>query len=390
MRFDDRGSMLITTLFTIIVLATLLTTASFLFTSGTRSARATTASLQAHYLAEMAIDKAIKQLRGDWDNVTPQGLTSVYDGAQVLLGQYKFTISVPAPSKRVIEGEGVAATKTKKVVVELQRNRGFPPIFRNALASNTDLELTGNSRVYSSNENKAKGNVYGHRRISLKGNTSVTGSVSSALTGGITVQGNVSIGGGRFAGPDYRQDIPTIEEAQRKAWEDKAKTGTIYTGGLIYNGNQTITFGNVYINGDLTLNGNSNITLGDDVVIYVRGKVKINGNASIKGQGIIVSEGIIDLTGNMSHQLNQPANIAFVSLSSDESKVTGNGEVTGVFFAPNGSLKIAGNSRIFGAVVAHHIDFTGNADIKYNADLMDSEITWNPSRLFQMSKWREN
>lgn len=389
MRFNDRGSMLITTFFTVIVLATILTAASFLFTSGTRNARATTASLQAHYLAEMAVEKAIKQLRENWSNVTPSGLINVYDTSNILVGQYRFTLATPSPNKRVIEGEGVTPVRTKKVVVEIQKNRGFPPIFRNALASSTNIELTGNSNVYSSNENKAKGNVYGHGSISLKGNTSVTGSVASALVDGIATKGNVSIGGGIFAGPEYRQEIPTIDESLRQAWEDKARTGTTYSGGLTYNGNQNITLGNTYIGGDLTLNGNSNITLGDDVVIYVKGSVKINGNASIKGQGIIVSEGIIDLTGNMSHQLNQPANIAFVSLSSKESKITGNGEIAGVFFAPNGILKIAGNSQIFGAVVANQIDFTGNADIEYNADLMDSDVTWNPSRLFQMNKWGE-
>lgn len=391
MKFDDRGSMLITTFFTVIALATILTAASFLFTSGTRNARATTASLQAHYLAEMAVEKAIKQLRENWDNVTPSGSIGVYDASNTLIGQYRFAFSTPKPNQRIINGEGIANNRTKKVTVEIQRNKGFPPIFRNALASNTKINLSGSSRVYSSNENKAKGNVYGDKEVELHGGQKleITGSVISAQENGIKVKGNISIGGGTFAGPDYWQEIPTIDEPLRKAWEDKARTGTTYSGGLTYDGNQNVTLGNAYINGDLTLNGNSNITLGDDVVIYVKGKVKINGNASIKGQGIIISEGIIDLTGNMSHQLNQPANIAFVSLSSGESKITGNGEIAGVFFTPNGILKIAGNSQIFGAVVAKQIDFTGNADIKYNADLMDSDVTWNPSGLFQMNRWGE-
>ncbi|MGC8777437.1 MAG: DUF7305 domain-containing protein [Candidatus Caldatribacteriaceae bacterium] len=390
MRYDDeRGSMLILVIFTVAALATILTAAASLFTSGTRSARATTASLQAHYLAEMAVEKAIKQLQENWNNVTPSSLTDVYDSGNTFLGQYRFTFSTPAPDKRINEGKGTVANHTKELIVEIQNNKGLPPIFRNALASNTDIDLTGNSRIYSSNEKKAKGNVYGHQKITVKGNTSVSGSVSSALIGGITIQGNVSIGGGTFAGPQYAQTIPTISEDLRKSWEDKAKTGTIYAGGLTYNGNNNVNFSNTYINGDLTLNGNSTITLENDVVIYVKGKVKITGNASIKGQGIIVSEGIIDLTGNMSHQLNQPANIAFVSLSDLESKITGNGEITGVFSAPNGTLKIAGNSQIFGSVVAHKIDFTGNADIKYNADLMDSDITWNPSKTLQMNQWKE-
>jgi hypothetical protein len=378
---------MITTLFTVLALVTLLVAASLLFTGGSRNARATVVTLQAHYLAEMGVEKAIQQLRGDWDNVTPQNPANVYEG-NVLVGQSGFSIQI-AGSKRRIIGKGIVAGRKKEVLVELERSAGFPPIFRNALASSTDIELTGNSRVYSSNESKAKGNVYGHQRISLKGNTRVTGSVSSALAGGVTTWGNVYIGDGVFAGPQYYQEIPMISETLRKAWEDKAKTGTVYPGGLAYNGNNNVVLSNTYINGDITINGNSTITLGDDVVIYVKGKVKINGNASIKGQGIIVSEGVVDLTGNMSHQLNEPANIAFVSLSSGESKITGNGEITGVFFVPQGTLKIAGNSRIFGAVVANFIDFTGNADIKYNADLMESDVTWNPLKVLQIKKWEE-
>lgn len=389
MLMENRGSVLLTTIIVVLLLAMILVAASFLFISGTREARLNVALAQAHYLAEAGIEYAIEQLRQDW-NWSPSSNPIPFPQAAPL-GTFEISVSSGSQTRQ-IRSKGtviVGLRKVEKVVtVEIQR-AGFPPIFNNALASSTDIDLVGNSRVYSSNENKAKGNVYGHRRISLRGNTTVTGSVYSALENGVTRLGNAEVKGGIFAGPQYFQEIPTVGENLRQAWEDKAKSGTIYLNDVSYSGNVRVSFGNVYINGDLTITGNAEIVLADDVVVYVKGKVKIAGNTSIRGQGIIVSEGVLDITGNMSHQLNQPASIAFVSLSSGESKITGNGEVTGVFFVPQGTLKIAGNSFIFGAVVAHKIDFTGNAEIKYNADLMDSSVTWDPLRALKIKKWDE-
>jgi hypothetical protein len=91
----------------------------------------------------------------------------------------------------------------------------------------------------------------------------------------------------------------------------------------------------------------------------------------------------------MEHVLNQPASVAFVSLSDGESTINGNGEVTGVFFAPNGTIKIAGNSQIFGSVVGEEIKFTGNADIVYNVDLLDNPPPLNPNGVFRLTHWEE-
>uniref|UniRef100_A0A7V3YKB7 DUF7305 domain-containing protein n=1 Tax=Candidatus Caldatribacterium californiense TaxID=1454726 RepID=A0A7V3YKB7_9BACT len=387
----DKGSVLLITIVVVLALATVLTAASFLFIGGTQEARLNVASVQAHYLAEAGIEYAIEQLIQNW-NWSPPASPISFPPNAAPLGTFKIFVSSNSQTKRIIQSTGTVTIGRKRVertvTVDVQR-AGFPPIFNNALASSTDIDLTGNSRIYSSNERKAKGNVYGHERISLKGNVEITGSVSSALENGVTIKGNVKVGEGIFAGPQYFQEIPTVEESLRQSWEDKAKTGTIYSSGLSYSGNVSVNLGNAYINGDLTITGNASISLADDAIVYVKGKVKITGNASIRGQGIIVSEGVIDVTGNMSHQLDQPASIAFVSLSSDESKITGNGEVTGVFFVPQGTLKIAGNSCIFGAAVAYRIDFTGNAEIKYNADLMDSNVAWDPLRVLRVNKWDE-
>jgi cytoskeletal protein CcmA (bactofilin family) len=387
----DKGSVLLITVLVVLALATVLTAASFLFVGGIQEARLNVASAQAHYLAEAGIEYAIEQLVHNWNWSPPTGPIS-FPPNSASLGTFKISISSNSQTERTIQSTGTVTTGRKSVertvTVDVQR-AGFPLIFNNALASSTDIDLTGNSRVYSSNERKAKGNVYGHKRISLKGNVEITGSVSSALENGVTIKGNVEVGEGIFAGPQYFQEIPTVEEHLRQSWEDKAKTGTIYSSGLSYSGNVSVNLGNAYINGDLTITGNASISLADDAIVYVKGKVKITGNASIRGQGIVVAEGVIDVTGNMSHQLDQPASIAFVSLSSDESKITGNGEVAGVFFVPWGALKIAGNSYIFGAAVAYRIDFAGNAEIKYNADLMDSNVTWDPLRVLRVNKWYE-
>ncbi len=386
----DRGSLLITTLMVISVLAVLLVGASFVMIGGNRQTRLALLSLQAHYLAEAGVDYALDELKSNWSYTVTDYEVSFPKGN--ILGVFSLRIT-PHPEKKrikVIQSEGRVSGHAKRITVEVERRSSLPAIFRNALASATDIDLAGSSHIKSSNPGKAKGNVYGHRRITLGGNVTVRGAVYSAMSGGILTRGSIHIEDGTFAGEDYRQEIPSVSESLRASWKDKARSGTQYSQGLRVSGNTTLQLNNTYINGDLDLTGNVDIVLGDDVVIYVKGKVKMTGNSSIRGQGIIVSEGVIHLTGKLSHVLNQPANIAFVSLSEGESKITGNGEVTGVFFVPRGRVKIAGNSSIFGSVVAHEIDFTGNAQITYNADLMDGDITWNPAKPLSMVRWEEN
>ncbi|MDI3531305.1 MAG: hypothetical protein PWP60_1154 [Candidatus Atribacteria bacterium] len=381
----EHGSVMVAVLALVGAVAIILGAASTLTTSGYRKALIAARQLQALYAAEAGIEDFLYKKNNGIDIST----NKVGEEESNYVFQIEdFTFKYPKIPSDTMDFVGISSGIAKTITCNFEEEPSMPAVFRNALASETDLELTGNSLIRSSDENKIHGNVYAHHDIEAKGNTYISGAAISAY-GTVTIRGNATIEQGILEGEAYYQEIPEVTEEMRITWMNKAQSGTNYSDDLTYSGNNNLNLSNTFIDGNLHLTGNTHITLENNAVVYIRGNLHINGNASVKGQGIFIVEGTITLNGNMEHVLNQPASVAFVSLSDGESTINGNGEVTGVFFAPNGTIKIAGNSQIFGSVVGEEIKFTGNADIVYNVDLLDNPPPLNPNGVFRLTHWEE-
>lgn len=382
----NQGSVIVAVLALVGAVAIILGTTSTLTTSGYRKALLTARQLQALYAAEAGIEDFLYKR----NNGIELSEGKIGEDADNFIFQIEnFTFKYPKIPASTMNFIGISSGVTKTITCTFEEEPSMPTVFRNALASETNLELTGNSLIKSSDEDRMHGNVYAHQNINAKGNTYVSGYAISAY-GTVSIRGNATIEQGILEGEMYYQEIPEITPEAQEAWMEEAQSGTNYSDDLVYSGNNNLSFDDTFVDGNLHLTGNTSILLEDDAVIYVKGNLKINGNASVQGQGIFIVEGTITINGNMEHVLNQPASVAFVSLSEEESKINGNGEVTGVFFAPNGTIKIAGNSQIFGSVVAEEIKFTGNADITYNVDLLDNPPPLDPHGVFRLTHWEEN
>ena len=61
--------------------------------------------------------------------------------------------------------------------------------------------------------------------------------------------------------------------------------------------------------------------------------------------------------------------LQFVYAGTGEIKMTGNSGSAATFYAPNALFSLSGNSGVFGSVLAHRIDNSGNADIHYDKRL---------------------
>ena len=247
------------------------------------------------------------------------------------------------------------------------------------VTGNTDASMTGCSLVSDGN-------------ISMSGN--LTLDVSGLYSGGtISMSGNVSGTGTNTA--NWHQASPQVSDPyasnttlqsaiaqasctspQSPAYSSSNMTYTLYPnvcyGPISISGNAAVVFsgtGLYTVNGPITISGNTTV-----------------GGTTISGSGItVVSTGPISISGNFNSgavTLTAPkagtasdgaiAGVLFATDSTATNTVSGNAAIpfTGLFYAPNGGLKISGNatsgSTGCSEVITSSLTITGNMDLASN------------------------
>jgi hypothetical protein len=153
---------------------------------------------------------------------------------------------------------------------------------------------------------------------------------------------------------------------------------------------------------NINIAGNSTVSIaaGSAVVFIMQGKssataISVSGNAGIDvnaGASLnVYTDGNISIAGNgMANDNHYAATTMFwgTNPTSQSLTVSGNGNLTAVFYAPNAdvSLNGGGSSGLMnGAVVAKSITMNGGTEFHYD-DALGRLTTGNP---FGISKWRE-
>lgn len=164
---------------------------------------------------------------------------------------------------------------------------------------------------------------------------------------------------------------------------------TLYVEGDLTIGNRAVLNGNVYVNGDLkvsggtpvcTLNGNlyvtGTITMGNDYVgtgtIYAGRDINFTGG-SVTHDGTVFAERNLNMgnsftgTGNVfagqditfnggGMQMRQTDTVCIYSKNGDVYMVTGDTRVSGVVYAPKGSITMQGNNtQFYGSLMAFQL-----------------------------------
>jgi hypothetical protein len=166
-----------------------------------------------------------------------------------------------------------------------------------------------------------------------------------------------------------------------------ATTTTVYSGTKVVlsggPGSNLVIKGNVtlYLTGSdaISVTGNGGIVIepGASLSIYAAGSIKIGGNGVLNG-------------GNTTASANQPINFQLWGTSTDTAtkqdiQVAGNGVLSGIVYAPNGSVKINGNGDVMGSVVANDITVVGNAAFHYDESLGN----FGGGNPFRVTRWNE-
>ncbi|WP_414663209.1 DUF7305 domain-containing protein [Horticoccus sp. 23ND18S-11] len=121
--------------------------------------------------------------------------------------------------------------------------------------------------------------------------------------------------------------------------------------------------------------GELRVDTGCTLEIYAPGDIKIAGNGIMNG-------------GTTAATANQPAALQIWGTKTSgvqDIQIAGNGVLSAVVYAPQGSLKINGNGDVGGSFVANDITLVGNAAFHYDESLGN----FGGSNPFRVSIWQE-
>ncbi|MGZ9585913.1 OmpL47-type beta-barrel domain-containing protein [Paenibacillus marinisediminis] len=177
---------------------------------------------------------------------------------------------------------------------------------------------------------------------------------NSNFSGKVHVNGNAAISGSKHkfdvfeygnslkvsgSGTTIASEVKSTytDMIQISADEYKNKATTIYKGNKHFSGSNIKIDGIVFVDGDVTISG-----------------------SQISGTGTIFATGSIKITGSgLKYQTNNDL-VAFYSLKDIEMSGSNN-EYNGLFYAPNGSIKISGSkTTVHGSLIAKEIRISGS------------------------------
>lgn len=302
---------------------------------------------EAIHLAETAVEEGIAMMTyggGDWagngwsstTNGYTKTVTNFYGvGSSSSIGSYTVSVSDPSGSNPQITGTAVvsnsflgsAITRSVRVIM------AGSSLFNWGLRAKGQISLNGNAEVDSfdssdpnySNYNYSEGyGTYTSSKRKENGDAATNGSTSGivSLSGNAGIRGNVSTG----------------------------PSGTVSTSG---NAKVTITgYVRLHVTGNLSTSGNGRI------IVASGGKLEmyVGGSSNLSGNGVQNNAGTAE-----KYQL--------YFLSNSSVSIAGNGDFTGVVYAPDRNVSISGNGDLVGAVVASTIAINGNGEIHYDEAL---------------------
>lgn len=176
-------------------------------------------------------------------------------------------------------------------------------------------------------------------------------------------------------GPGHDLGTVNLSAGSTPIGSNSTSTPQIYTADsmTLTNSAQLAVAGNVV----LMITGSGGLTVSDTAQIYIlpTGPFGTNGGPIVSLE-IHIKNGAMTLGGNGIYTADSsvsPQAIAIMGSSNTSSLTIGDPSTNPIFYGvayfPNASLTVVGNPRIYGALVANSITFTGNPIINYDTAL---------------------
>lgn len=367
------------------------------------------------YVAESSTEDGVFRIKHNMiDNyATPISIT---------INSYTATTTISNTSAgKALDTTGSDNSNFRNVHTEITSGVGVD-FFYGVQSGNGGFSLTGGGKVV--------GNVYTNGSFLAGNGVTVTGSVvaanSTSMVGGGGYVGSLNVGSGGVGdvwahnvvgvsaqGTIYcqtgntnnkscntsrtdppNQDMP-ISDANIATWKADATAGTTYVGNY-HVGYAGATLGPMKITGNLVVDGGGLLTLSG--TIWVQGTITISNGADLKlapgygaGGGVLISDGIISLTGGANFSgSGQKGSFPVVITTSNSTNAMNVSGGTGavVLVAQNGTLTLDGGAAAR-SMTAKRIVINGGGTVTYDAGLADFNFSSGPSGGWNISSWKE-
>lgn len=372
---------------------------------------------QAMNMAEAGIEEGVAMLNHGDEAWSANGwtlssgsyvktVTNITDiGDSYTLGSYSMTITNASGANPQILGVGtvtnraLASATTRRVLVTLGKQSPFQwgllaqstvnmngnnfevDSFDSSDPNHSDYDYSDGYGTYDASERKDNGDVATNATITNSisvGNANIFGHVHTGSGG------TVSIGPNGFVGSltNYSNGVINSERISHSMNMYLAAPTSPFTTGVdvgSINNSTTLTGGAGspvdYVASGVSLSGSKTLTFdGGYSRLYITGNVSTSGNAEIiikKGSKVeIYVVGSMSVSGNgAKNESGLAANMQMYVLGNQSVSVSGNGEFTGVLYAPSSDVSVSGNGTITGAVVANSFTLSGNAKVHYDEAL---------------------
>ena len=211
------------------------------------------------------------------------------------------------------------------------------------LISGNNISITGNANL--------TGNLFSNSSITLSGNPAITGDLSAVGT--ISGKGNSTITG------TTQEEVASLS------------LPVLPDPSYFYNLADQV----VMPTGTHKISGEIN------QIIYVGGDVKVDGNLS--GVGTIVATGDIKIASATNTEGSEISFISYKDIS-----LEGNLNLTALFSAA-GSIKVSGNGKVSGSLMADSVKVSGNATLTYQPLLAEDLLTNMEEAFNQEEGWQD-
>jgi len=352
-------------------------------------------------------------------------------GSSTAVGRYTVNIYGATNDHPVIVCTGVVDTASAMVVGSSNSNvtrvvrvvLGKRPMFQWGLLSQSQINLNGNSIDIDSfdssdpsysNYDYSKGfGTYDSGKKKDNGDMASNGGITNTISvGNANVYGHASTGVGGAVGVGPNGFISALGQAQSGVIDSNRvshsmnvdiPTPTLPSGFSSFNlgaisGSTTISGGSStpvdYTASSINLTGGNTITFSSGYSrLYVTGNISVGGTASIviaSGAKLeIYVVGTTSIAGNGVANNNQLAtNFQLYGLGSSSVSVSGNGQLTGIIYAPQSAVTFSGggaSGAVAGAVVGNTITLGGHTEFHYDEALKN----YGPTRGYSIVAWQE-
>ncbi len=352
----------------------------------------------AFWLGEAGVQRTLWELNsGAWSGWSGQGNDKSIQASWASAGDYDVTVLNYQSASPQVTAIGYYPSKTDAQRIEHSVTAVLGKsgsLFNYAAFGGASLSISGQG--YTNSYNSSLG-LYGQNgNQNTEGDVGTNGDITA--TGQAHVYGDASTGAsGTFS--DASKVSGAIEHSNNVVLPQvsvPASLQSLSTGGGI---NSTITLNSGdYKYSYINLSSKKTVTFVGPVNLYLTGSTSL----SVSGQGeIVVSssstgpvniyfDGDVDLSGQgITNNTNLPKNLILygTNTTSQEVKITGQGNFYGAIYAPVAEMQLTGQGALYGAFVGNEVMMSGQGGVHYDEKLAEEAAA---ASVYVVKSWKDD